>query len=169
MLSWRFPFIVLVIAIVAMLGPGLQNMYIAVSMIGWIVYARLVRAEVLILRDAEYIQAARILGLFAVADRAAPRSAQCHHARAGVRGFGCDAVHPARDDAELSRPGRAAADAGMGRDDRRRARLSDAGVVGVGVSRSGDFAGRASASACLATASPICCAWGSDERTSRRQ
>jgi peptide/nickel transport system permease protein len=57
-----FPFIVLVIAIVAMLGPGLQNMYIAVSLIGWIVYARLVRAEVLVLRDAEYIQAARILG-----------------------------------------------------------------------------------------------------------
>lgn len=57
-----FPFIVLVIAIVAMLGPGLQNMYIAVSMIGWIVYARLVRAEVLILRDAEFIQAARVLG-----------------------------------------------------------------------------------------------------------
>ncbi len=57
-----FPFIVLVIAIVAMLGPGLQNMYIAVSMIGWIVYARLVRAEVLTIRSAEYIQAARILG-----------------------------------------------------------------------------------------------------------
>ncbi len=57
-----FPFIVLVIAIVAMLGPGLRNMYIAVSMIGWIVYARIVRAEVLTIRDAEYIQAARVLG-----------------------------------------------------------------------------------------------------------
>jgi len=57
-----FPFIVLVIAIVAMLGPGLQNMYIAVSMVGWIVYARIVRAEVLIIRNSEYIEAARVLG-----------------------------------------------------------------------------------------------------------
>ena len=57
-----FPFIVLVIAIVAMLGPGLQNMYIAVSMIVWIVYARMVRSEVLIIRNAEYIEAAQVLG-----------------------------------------------------------------------------------------------------------
>ena len=40
-----FPFLVLVIAIVAFLGPGLTNMYIAVSIVGWVAYARLVAAK----------------------------------------------------------------------------------------------------------------------------
>ena len=43
-----FPFLVLVIAIVAVLGPGLINMYIAVGVVGWVFYARLMRAEVLV-------------------------------------------------------------------------------------------------------------------------
>ena len=57
-----FPFLVLVIAIVAVLGPGLGNMYIAVSVIGWVFYARLVRGEVLVLRGHDYVSAARVLG-----------------------------------------------------------------------------------------------------------
>jgi len=42
-----FPFLVLVIAIVAVLGPGLVNMYIAILCVGWVAYARLMRAEVM--------------------------------------------------------------------------------------------------------------------------
>ncbi|ACO47990.1 ABC transporter permease [Deinococcus deserti] len=57
-----FPFLVLVIAIVAVLGPGLTNMYIAVSAVGWVAYWRLVRGEVLAQKEAEYAQAARVLG-----------------------------------------------------------------------------------------------------------
>ena len=57
-----FPFLVLVIAIVAVLGPGLGNMYIAVSVIGWVFYARLTRGEVLVLRGHDYVAAARVLG-----------------------------------------------------------------------------------------------------------
>lgn len=57
-----FPFLVLVIAIVAVLGPGLTNMYIAVSAVGWVTYWRLVRGEVLAQKKAEYAQAARVLG-----------------------------------------------------------------------------------------------------------
>jgi peptide/nickel transport system permease protein len=57
-----FPFLVLVIAIVAVLGPGLSNMYIAVSSVGWIYYARLVRGEVLVQKKAEYAQAAKVMG-----------------------------------------------------------------------------------------------------------
>jgi peptide/nickel transport system permease protein len=56
------PFIVLVIAIVAVLGPGLINMYIAISAVGWIVYARLVRAEVLAQRRLDYVAAGRVMG-----------------------------------------------------------------------------------------------------------
>lgn len=57
-----FPFLVLVIAIVAVLGPGLSNMYIAVSAVGWVSYWRLTRGEVLVQKGAEYAQAARVLG-----------------------------------------------------------------------------------------------------------
>jgi peptide/nickel transport system permease protein len=57
-----FPFLVLVIAIVAVLGPGLNNMYIAVSAVGWVFYARLMRAEVMVQAQRDYAQAGRVLG-----------------------------------------------------------------------------------------------------------
>ncbi len=57
-----FPFLVLVIAIVAVLGPGLGNMYIAITVVGWVFYARLLRGEVLVLRGQDYISACHVLG-----------------------------------------------------------------------------------------------------------
>ena len=57
-----FPFLVLVIAIVAVLGPGLLNMYIAVGIVGWVYYARLVAGEVAIQRRLDYADAARGMG-----------------------------------------------------------------------------------------------------------
>src|SRR4051794_6344039 len=57
-----FPFLVLVIALMTLLGPGLRNLYIAVGIFGWITYCRLVRGETLIARNLEYIQAARTVG-----------------------------------------------------------------------------------------------------------
>jgi len=57
-----FPFLVLVIAIVAMLGPGLINLYIAISLVSWVLYARIVRGEALALRSREFVLAARSLG-----------------------------------------------------------------------------------------------------------
>ena len=57
-----FPFLVLVIAIVAMLGPGLLNLYIAVSAVGWVFYARMMRAEVAVLRRADFAAAGRVMG-----------------------------------------------------------------------------------------------------------
>ena len=56
------PFLILVIAIMTLLGPGLRNLYIAVGVVGWITYARLARGETLITRNLEYIQAARVIG-----------------------------------------------------------------------------------------------------------
>ena len=56
------PFLVLVIAIVAVLGPGLVNMYIAISAVGWIVYARLIRAEILAQKRRDYAAAGRVMG-----------------------------------------------------------------------------------------------------------
>jgi peptide/nickel transport system permease protein len=57
-----FPFVVLVIAIVAALGPGLVNVYIAVSIVGWVFYARIVRSEILVLRTADFAAAGRVMG-----------------------------------------------------------------------------------------------------------
>jgi peptide/nickel transport system permease protein len=57
-----FPFLVIVIAIVAVLGPGLINMYIAVSAVGWVFYAQLMRADVQVQKQSDYAAAARVLG-----------------------------------------------------------------------------------------------------------
>ena len=56
------PFLVLVIAIVAVLGPGLINLYIAVSAVGWVAYARLVRGEMMVQKKLDYAAAGRIMG-----------------------------------------------------------------------------------------------------------
>lgn len=61
--SWlAFPFLLLAIAIVAVLGPGLRNLVIALVVTGWVIYARLVRGETLSLREREYVMASRGLG-----------------------------------------------------------------------------------------------------------
>lgn len=57
-----FPFLVLVIAIVAIAGPGLTGVYIGVLAVGWALYARLTRGEMLVLREQDFILAARGLG-----------------------------------------------------------------------------------------------------------
>ncbi len=57
-----FPYLALAIAVVGVLGASLQNLMIVLAVTGWILYARVVRAEVLSLREKEYIEAARALG-----------------------------------------------------------------------------------------------------------
>ncbi len=57
-----FPFILLAIAIIAVLGPNLQNIIIVMGITGWVIYARVIRGEVLSLREKEYITAVRALG-----------------------------------------------------------------------------------------------------------
>jgi peptide/nickel transport system permease protein len=57
-----FPFLVLMLAILAVLGPGLSSFFIAMALVGWVSYARLVRAQLLVLRSADFAVAARSLG-----------------------------------------------------------------------------------------------------------
>ncbi len=57
-----FPFTILVITIMAILGKGTMNLFIALWLVGWMSYAKLVRSEVLVLKDSEFIQAARVAG-----------------------------------------------------------------------------------------------------------
>lgn len=57
-----FPGILLAIAMVAVLGPSLNNVVLALATIGWVGYARLVRGQVLKVREMEYVTAAKALG-----------------------------------------------------------------------------------------------------------
>ena len=57
-----FPGLLLAIALVAVLGPSLGNVLFALTIIGWVGYARLVRGQVLRAREFEYVQAARAAG-----------------------------------------------------------------------------------------------------------
>jgi peptide/nickel transport system permease protein len=57
-----FPFYVLLIAILAILGPGLINMYYALILVGWVAFARLIRGEILVAKMIEYSLAARTIG-----------------------------------------------------------------------------------------------------------
>src|SRR6476620_8231311 len=57
-----FPGILLAIAFVAFLGPGIFNLILALCIGGWVGYARLIRAQVLAAREKEFVEAARALG-----------------------------------------------------------------------------------------------------------
>ena len=57
-----FPFLVLMIAIITVLEPGLTSFYVAVTLVGWVSYARLVRAQTLVLKTSDFVLAARSLG-----------------------------------------------------------------------------------------------------------
>jgi peptide/nickel transport system permease protein len=60
--AMAFPFLVLIIVILAILGPGVQNLYISIFILAWTMYARLARAEMLVERTKDYITAAEVLG-----------------------------------------------------------------------------------------------------------
>jgi peptide/nickel transport system permease protein len=57
-----FPFILLAIGIIAVLGPSFGNLIVIVGLSGWVTYARLVRAQVLTIKEREYVLAIRGLG-----------------------------------------------------------------------------------------------------------
>ncbi|CAN7665171.1 ABC transporter permease [Rhizobium sp. LjRoot258] len=57
-----FPFLVLMLSIITILGPGLGSFYIAMALVGWVSYARLIRAQILVLKNSDYAVAAVSLG-----------------------------------------------------------------------------------------------------------
>jgi peptide/nickel transport system permease protein len=58
-----FPFYVLIIALVFVLGPGTRSIYIAITLVGWVSYTRIIRGEVLVAKRRDYVLAARSAGL----------------------------------------------------------------------------------------------------------
>ena len=57
-----FPSLLLAIAMVAFLGPSLNNLILALSVIGWVGYARLIRGQVLKVKEMDFVTAARAIG-----------------------------------------------------------------------------------------------------------
>jgi len=57
------PFLILVLALAAVLGTGIRNIVLALTLLGWVSYTRIVRAEVLALRQQEFVEAARSIGV----------------------------------------------------------------------------------------------------------
>lgn len=110
-----FPVIVLIIAIVAVLGPGIGNMYLAMWLVGWTSYARLVRSAVMVEKNAEYVQAARTLGYSHLRIPVPAYSSQRHLRRHRIRGFRRIDVHAHGRGAQLSGRWRTAAHPGVGR------------------------------------------------------
>jgi peptide/nickel transport system permease protein len=61
-LFFAFPFLVLIIAIIAMLGPNTFNIFVAIWITSWVTYARIMRAQVIVAKKQQYVLAARALG-----------------------------------------------------------------------------------------------------------
>ena len=61
-LFFAFPFLVLIIVIIAMLGPSLLNIFLAIWITSWVAYARIMRAQVIVAKKQQYVLAARALG-----------------------------------------------------------------------------------------------------------
>src|SRR3972149_1121703 len=57
-----FPGLILAVVVVAILGPSLQNVLIALALVGWPGYARLLRGEILSVRERDFVEAARAMG-----------------------------------------------------------------------------------------------------------
>ena len=62
-IQMAFPFYILIITVMVILGPGMSNMYIALSLTNWIGFARIIRGEILVAKNLDYITAAHALSL----------------------------------------------------------------------------------------------------------
>jgi peptide/nickel transport system permease protein len=62
-ITMAFPSILLAMAVAAVLGPGLTNSFLAIVVVWWPIYARLIRGQILSLKEREYVTAARAIGM----------------------------------------------------------------------------------------------------------
>ena len=111
------PKLILALAFVAALGPGIENAIIAIAITAWPAYARIARAETLTFRNSEFIAATRLAGGLPQPDHRAACAAAVYliDDHSGNAGYGRD--HSDRGRAWLPWPWGAAATAGMGGDD----------------------------------------------------
>src|SRR6266699_4957097 len=127
-LFFAFPFLVLVIAIIAMLGPSIFNMFVAIWITSWVAYARIMRAQTVVAKRQQYVLAARPWV------RAAAHHAPAYPAQHRVRGDhfldgGRGRQHHPGGLARVPRARGAATRPGVGNDDRRRPELHPVRLV----------------------------------------
>ena len=164
-----FPFIVLVIAVIAIVGPGLLGVYIGITVVGWALYARLTRAEVLVLKDQQFVLAATSLGYShtrVMFRHILPNVIRPNLVFSTARHR---AQHPRARLAVVPRPRRAAARGRVGADDRRGPDAPAHRVVDLDDAGPRRSCSPASASASSATASPTASARGRRGRAGRER
>ena len=151
-----FPFLVLVLALVFVLGPGQRSIIIAITAVGWVSYARIIRGEILVQKRLEYVLAARAAGLSdarIIARHLLPNVIT----QAIIFSMSDIVLSHARDrHAQLPRCGHPAAHRRLGVDDRRRPVAAHDAVADRHVPGLRGRCSPASASPCSATAWPIC-------------
>ncbi len=129
------PRLILALAFVAALGPGIENAVLAIAIVSWPPYARVARAETLALRHAEFIDAARLAGASGgriVLRHIMPLCLPSVIVRMSLDMAGVILIAAGLGFLGL---GRAAADGGVGRDDRDRAAIHARPLVGRGDAR----------------------------------
>ena len=134
-----FPRLILALAFVAALGPGIENAVIAIAITSWPPYARIARAETLTIRQTDYIAAVELIGASPwriVLRHIMPLCVSSVIVRVTLDMAGIILTAAGLG---LPRPRRAAAHARMGRDDRQRPPLRARPVVGRGRARRGDL------------------------------
>ena len=124
-----FPLVLLAVAIVAVVGPGLWTVIAAIGLTSWVQYVRVVRAETLSLREREFVLAAQAAGATTprvIGRHLLPERRVCGDRAGHVRDRARDRAGIV---AVVPRPGRPADDAVVGRHARRRPPVSRHGVV----------------------------------------
>ena len=133
-----FPGILLAIAFTAVLGPGLDHVILALCLIGWTGYARLVRGEIIALREREFVQAARALGGSPKRVVFAPSVTQSSGAVVNPSNFRPRRRDHRRRQLEFPGPGRRTADTVLGIDAERRPAISPGRAAPHHLSGAGD-------------------------------
>ncbi len=117
---FAFPFYVLVIALVYVLGSGERAIYLAIAAVSWVSYCRIVRAEVLVAKNQDYVVAARLGGLSHSSDHRRAHPAQRDRPGGRLRHVRHRAGHSGHRHPGLSGPGHPAAGSRLGWHDHRR-------------------------------------------------
>lgn len=135
-----FPSLVLALAFIAALGPGLEHAVVAIALTSWPPIARLARAETLSLRKADFVVAVELQGASSTRIICVTLCrCACRRDHPPDHEHGRD--HPHRRGAGLPRPWRTGAAAGVGRDDLHRSTLHARMLVAGGGTGCGDHAG----------------------------
>ena len=79
-LTWGFPLLLVAVIIVGILQPGLVAVILAVALVNWAGFARIIRAEVVSLREREFVEAAHALGISPYEDRSRATSSRTRSA-----------------------------------------------------------------------------------------